>query len=113
MVNSPGDSSTWDRLETAYSWYHHPDYLCPEPYEDYPSHLHIDLLPRAQGKGLGRSMIEQLIERLGAGGSPGVHLGVSTRNTRAQAFYQRLGFQELARTGSPGDGVIYLGRRIP
>ncbi len=40
------------RVQQVHTCYHHPDYFCPEPYEAYPSHLHIDLLPRAQGRGL-------------------------------------------------------------
>ena len=39
-----GDRTTWTRAETVHSWYHQPDYFCPEPYETYPSHMHIDLL---------------------------------------------------------------------
>jgi hypothetical protein len=34
------------------------------------------------------------------------------RNTRAYAFYQRLGFHELTRAGSPDTGSIYMGRRL-
>jgi ribosomal protein S18 acetylase RimI-like enzyme len=35
---------------------------------------------------------------------PGVHLGVGRRNTRAVAFYERVGFQQLS--GSE-HGIIY------
>lgn len=65
--------------------------------EDYPSHLHIDLLPRGQGGGNGRRLIEMLQGALRQAGSPGVHLGVGIRNTRAIGFYRHLGFRELAR----------------
>ncbi|QJU54646.1 GNAT family N-acetyltransferase [Herbiconiux sp. KACC 21604] len=58
----------------------------------FPSHLHIDLLPEAQGHGLGRRLIEELLARLAAAGSPGVHLGVDPRNSGALAFYPRVGF---------------------
>jgi ribosomal protein S18 acetylase RimI-like enzyme len=92
--------------------YHHPDYFCPEPYEAYPSHLHIDLLPRAQGRGYGREMIERLLTALRARGSPGVHLGLSARNTRAFAFYGRLGFRELTRAGSGEGACIYMGLNL-
>ena len=53
-------------MQQVHHSYHHPDYFCPEPYEAYPSHLHIDLLPRAQGRGYGRRMIEQIMETLRA-----------------------------------------------
>jgi len=90
-----GDPSSWTRAQTVHSWYHHPDYYCPEPYEAYPSHLHIDLLERAQGRGFGRRMMDEVMDRLRGRGSPGVHLGVSVRNEAAQGFYRRLGFREM------------------
>ncbi len=104
-----GDPTGWNRVQQVHHSYHHPDYFCPEPYEAYPSHLHIDLLPRAQGRGYGRRMIEGLMDALRRRGSPGAHLGVSTLNTRAFGFYQRLGFQELIRVGSEKNGCIYMG----
>ena len=63
----------------------------------FPAHLHIDLLPRAQGQGLGRRLIETLSAALRERGVPGVHLGVSDRNEGAIAFYARVGFVEAAR----------------
>ena len=107
-----GNSTEWTRLQEVYHWYHHPDYFCPEPYEQYPSHLHIDLLPRAQGRGFGRKMLEQVMTKLRERGSPGAHLGVSMLNEGAFGFYERLGFRELVRTGSGPDGVIYMGKKL-
>jgi ribosomal protein S18 acetylase RimI-like enzyme len=107
-----GDPATWTRAQQVHSWYHQPDYFCPEPYEAYPSHLHIDLVGRAQGRGYGRRMIELVMERLRQRGSPGAHLGVSLLNTRAIGFYQRLGFQELIRVGSGNNACLYMGRKL-
>ena len=106
------DPSAWTRLEQVYHSYHHPDYFCPEPYAAYPSHLHIDLLPRAQGRGHGRRMLEQVMTLLARRGSPGAHLGVSVLNVPAIGFYKRLGFHELARAGTEQDGCIYMGRQL-
>ena len=103
-----GDPGTWTRVQEVYAWYHHPDYFCPEPYELYPSHLHIDLLPRAQGRGHGRRMMEHLLDLLRRQGSPGVHLGMWARNARALAFYTRLGFHELTRVAD----ALYMGRSL-
>ena len=63
--------------------------------ERYPAHLHIDLLPRLQGRGYGRRLLETLFDALRAAGAPGVHLGVSRANGRAAAFYLRMGFTEV------------------
>ena len=65
----------------------------------YPSHLHIDLLPRLQRQGWGRRLIDTLVGRLRATGSHGVHLGVAAANTKAQAFYRAVGFSELDDDG--------------
>ena len=107
-----GDSTRWTRAEQMHREYHHPDYHCPEPAGQYPAHAHIDLLPRAQGRGFGGPMMRHIAALLTRRGVPGVHLGVSGRNTRALAFYAKLGFSELGRTGAAGDVVIYLGLRL-
>jgi ribosomal protein S18 acetylase RimI-like enzyme len=107
-----GDPATWTPAQTVHSWYHQPDYFCPEPYDAYPSHMHIDLLDRAQGRGFGRRMMEEGMQRLRRRGSPGVHLGVSVRNEAAQGFYRKLGFGELLRVGSATAGVVYMGKAL-
>ena len=107
-----GDPAGWTRVQQVHHTYHHPDFYCPEPYGWYPSHLHIDVLPRVQGRGYGRRMIEQILETLGLRRSPGAHLGLSVLNTRAFGFYQRLEFREITRVGSGPDGCIYMGRRL-
>jgi ribosomal protein S18 acetylase RimI-like enzyme len=105
-----GDPASWSRVQQAHHLYHHPDYFCPEPYDQFPSHVHIDLLPRVQGRGYGRRMMEELMDRLLARGSPGVHLGLSAINQRAFDFYRRLGFQELTRIDEGPHGSIYMGK---
>jgi ribosomal protein S18 acetylase RimI-like enzyme len=107
-----GDPARWTRIQHVHSWYHQPDYFCPEPHHLYPSHLHIDLLDRAQGKGWGRRMLEEVMRRLRERGSAGAHLGVSACNQPAFAFYEHLGFNELARTGEGNGEVIYMGKRL-
>ncbi|GAA1525697.1 hypothetical protein GCM10009761_29740 [Agromyces terreus] len=74
---------------------------------EYPAHLHIDLLPELQGKGFGRRLVETLRDALAERGVPGVHLSMDPNNTSARAFYDRLGFRELAshRPTSPLLGI--------
>ncbi len=68
--------------------------LLPE-LDQYPAHLHIDLLPEAQGQGLGRRLIDTLRARLHERGVGGVHLTMDATNTAARTFYDRIGFHEL------------------
>lgn len=61
----------------------------------YPAHLHINLLPETQGRGLGRTLIATLLAQLREQDVPGVHLGYEPLNGGAAAFYARLGFRPL------------------
>ena len=106
-----GAPATWTRAQQIHHLYHHPDHLIPGPPGHYPAHVHIDLLPRAQGRGLGKKMMGMILGELWRRGIPGVHLGVGTVNVRAQAFYRKLGFAELCRVGGD-DGCTSMGLRL-
>lgn len=76
--------------------------------EEYPAHLHIDLLPRVQGQGMGRKLMEAFLGRLRELGVPGVHLGTSWRNRQAMAFYEHLGFARL----EDREGALVFGMKL-
>lgn len=85
-----------------------PERMLPPRLDEYPAHLHINLLPAVQGQGIGRELIERECAALRAAGAVGVHLGVSPSNAGALAFYPRVGFHEFARDA---DAVLF-GRRL-
>ncbi len=62
---------------------------------EYPAHLHIDILARAQQKGQGKLLMQTFFRALQTRGVPGVHLGVGSRNLNGIAFYERIGFTRL------------------
>lgn len=70
----------------------------------YPSHLHIDIHPRQQGRGHGRRLIDTLLCALTENGSPGVHLFVGIDNVPAIDFYRHIGMNEFMR--QPGAIVM-------
>jgi|SRR3954447_4211696 ribosomal protein S18 acetylase RimI-like enzyme len=76
---------------------HLPTEASEDVIERYPAHLHIDLLPRLQGRGVGRRLLETLFDAMRAGGVPAVHLGVGLANQRAIGFYERMGFTVVHR----------------
>jgi GNAT superfamily N-acetyltransferase len=59
--------------------------------EDYPAHLHIDLLPEYQRRGFGRLLMDSFCERLKRDGARGVHLVMGAENKNGM-FYERMGF---------------------
>jgi ribosomal protein S18 acetylase RimI-like enzyme len=103
----PTDRADWD--EEIIFLLHHPDRMVVPEVADYPAHLHIDLLPPYQGKGLGRQLMDAFLAALRDAGVPAVHLSMVDTNTRARAFYDRCGFSVI---DVPMDApVTWLGRR--
>lgn len=62
----------------------------------YPAHLHVNLAPDYRGHGLGRKLVETFAEFAGKRGSAGVHASVREDNEKGRAFFERLGFREIA-----------------
>ncbi|MEU9730391.1 GNAT family N-acetyltransferase [Streptomyces sp. NPDC048002] len=94
--------------ETIADLLHRPERMIVPEVADHPAHLHIDLLPRWQGQGHGRTLMRTFRRALHEAGVPAVHLVMATANTRARAFYDRVGFVEI-KVPDPGDAT-FLGR---
>jgi ribosomal protein S18 acetylase RimI-like enzyme len=107
-----GDPASWTRVQQIHYLYHHPEYYCPEPYDAYPAHLHIDLMQRAHRQGHGSRMMNEVMSRLRARGAAGVHLGMAASNDRAYRFYTKLGFADLCSRGEGDDETLYMGKRF-
>lgn len=108
---SPGFAARWGAVDPGPdAWLvergRHPEGMVPDAVDlaRCPAHLHIDLLPAAQGAGVGRRLMEVLLDRLRAEGVPGVHLGLDPANARARGFYERLGFRSV----TPAADVMVL-----
>lgn len=86
----------------------HAGYKPPPFVEDYPAHLHIDILAVGQGCGQGPKLIETFLDRLRDKRVSGIHLGVSKGNERAVAFYPKLGFTPIVES----DTSIVYGMRL-
>ncbi|MBX3194159.1 MAG: GNAT family N-acetyltransferase [Microbacteriaceae bacterium] len=82
-----------------------PEVMLVDEHEGYPAHLHIDLLPPAQGRGWGAKLIDRLRSELADVGVPGVHVTLDPENTAARGFYERLGFRALP-SSSPAEPVL-------
>jgi ribosomal protein S18 acetylase RimI-like enzyme len=103
-----GDEKTLTPDEQIYHEIHHPWLEIHKALEPYPSHLHIDLLPRAQGQGNGTHMMTTLLNVLREKGSRAVHLGTNPRNERAFVFYKKIGFHVIEDAALP-ERTIYMG----
>jgi len=104
-----GDPAGWS-LDEMRAWQiHHPRPPPKRITDPYPSHLHINLLPRLQGRGLGQALIDRWLARMREAGSRGVHLGVSPVNHRALRFYRAYGFDTFRFPNPRGDtGAVFF-----
>jgi len=60
-------------------------------YRNYPAHLHIDILPQYQRKGIGHRLMQTLEKHLKNNNIIGYHLEVGADNKLGISFYQKYG----------------------
>jgi ribosomal-protein-alanine N-acetyltransferase len=75
----------------------------------------LDVHPSFRRRGLGKRLLESLLDRLAASGATRALLEVDVRNSGAIAFYKELGFIESGRLPSyyaPGLDAFEMGRKM-
>lgn len=85
--------------------------MCIEPIADVQT---IAVVPEYEGRGIGSTLLTQLITEAKDRGAADVLLEVRADNPRAQALYVRFGFEQIhIRPGYYRDGVDALIMRLP
>lgn len=69
--------------------------MYPKFQQDYPSHLHINILPDYQRDGIGTMLMKTLFDYLKEEKVNGVMLGVAAHNEKGISFYKKCGFNNL------------------
>ncbi len=104
--------TNWSADQRAAFLIHHPFPAPRRVVEPFPSHLHINLMPRLQGQDLGRRLIDLWLATIERVGSRGVHLGVSPVNARAIRFYLAYGLDRLDLPVPNGPPALFFTRSI-
>lgn len=86
----------------------HTDCSFPDFLNQYPGHLHIDLLQPVRRKGFGKKLMEEFIDKLIIKRSTGLFIIADTANTDAIAFYRKVGLVDLKKE----TGSIYMGIKL-
>ena len=103
------DPRGWTLDERLRHLVHRPLHSPDDVVAGHPAHLHLNLLPVAEGRGVGRALLTEALGALAAQGAPGVHVGVSPTNARGLRFWSRSGFVPVRQD----PGVDWLGRPVP
>lgn len=92
----------------------------PDFIERYPAHLHINLLPGYQGKGLGTKLMTIFEKTMRGLDVRGIHLITSTENRKAVPFYRKMGYEVIKelpdilwdRKSPPGTKSLVFGKML-
>lgn len=90
---------------------HHPANVPTSIQATHPAHLHMNLLPQAQGRGLGRELLSRWLDLTENAEIPGIHVVPNRQNSRAISFWNAVGFRPIPGDG-PDDPKLWLGRTL-
>jgi GNAT superfamily N-acetyltransferase len=82
---------------------HHPEKTPAAIAGKFPAHLHLNLLPRTQRRGVGSALVTAWLEKAGA---HAVHVGVNRANGGAVRFWAAHAFEALTVPGR----TLWMGR---
>jgi ribosomal protein S18 acetylase RimI-like enzyme len=100
----------WSHDQRRVVMIHHPKPIPAAVVQSYPSHLHLNLLPRLRGRGTGSRMFAAWLAMAATRGIGALHVGVNRANTRAIGFWRRVGFVELDIPEARAGRTIWMGR---
>ena len=89
---------------------HHPTRTPPAVSQKYPAHLHLNLLARLQGRGVGSMLFEAWLALAKDRGAKALHVAVNRANERAIRFWAKQAFRELSLEGLPKGRTVWMGR---
>jgi GNAT superfamily N-acetyltransferase len=104
------DASGWTADQRRAFMIHRPTATPSAIALPYPAHLHMNLLPRTQGRGIGRELFHRWIALASACGAKATHVAINNANTGGLRFWEKMGFADLVVDGLPAGRTIWKGR---
>lgn len=106
-----GDPAAWTPDQRRHHGFHNPRRTPDAVAGPYPSHVHLQLLPRLRGRGIGSALLARWAEAARRAGYDALHVGVNRGNPGAVAFWQKRGFRELDVAEAAAGRTAWFGRR--
>lgn len=91
-ANPIGPPESWNADQRRCFMIHHPSRTPSAVATAFPAHLHMNLLPRVQGQGVGPALLKKWLSAVAV---DAIHVGVNAQNVGAARFWQRHGFDRL------------------
>lgn len=104
-------AANWTAEERRRGQIHHPTPIPEAVVAAYPGHMHLNVLPRLQGRGVGRLLCQAWLAAARRHGAGALHVGAGRANPRAVAFWTAMGFSPLDLPEAvAGPTTMWLGR---
>jgi GNAT superfamily N-acetyltransferase len=108
-----GDPALWDADQKRIAAIFHPKEAPAVLFGQFPAHIHMNLLPRAQGRGIGSALLDRWIENARANGVRGIHLGANVGNHRGIRFWSSRGFVPVELPpGLASETTVWFGQSL-
>lgn len=107
---NPANRDNWTIDQMRIDRIHNPRLINREISERYPAHLHMNLLPAMQRRGIGTALLHKWLSIAIKGGDRGVHVGANPKNTDGIVFWQRSGFETIKTGPEKTPQTGWLGR---
>ena len=107
---SEADAANWTPDQRRIFMIHRPARTPPNVASKFPAHLHLNLLPRLHGHGVGTQLFNEWLTTAGKYGAKATHVGINRANVGAIRFWERMGFSDLPVEGLPEGRTIWKGR---
>jgi GNAT superfamily N-acetyltransferase len=104
------DASEWTPDQRRAFMIHRPAPTPSVVAQPYPAHLHLNLLPRLQGRGVGTTLFDRWTSVASAQGAKALHVAVNRANVGGASFWRKMGFADLALNGLPEGRTLWQSR---
>lgn len=101
---------TWTADQLRAYVIHHPQPPPAQVAMAFPAHIHLNLLPRLQGRGVGARLLAAWFAAAEERGAGPAHVGVSHTNARGLRFWAGQGFERLDVPREVGGRTVWMGR---
>jgi GNAT superfamily N-acetyltransferase len=91
---------------------HHPSRTPSAVSEMYPAHIHMNLMPRVQRRGIGSKLLATWLDAVDQRGSAKIHIGTSRANVSAIQFWKKHHFEKVTHEHIPQTRTLWMGRKI-
>ena len=100
----------WSPDQRRMSMIHNPERVPAQIAQEFPAHLHLNLTPRLQGRGVGTRLFRAWLQLAGARGASAMHVGINRANTRAIVFWAKVGFRSITPLALSEGRTVWMGR---